>query len=432
MSRIIVVATTEFLTLVKTKAFIIGLLLVPVLIGLSVAFQVFAAQHADVDDHPFAVIDRTGVLYPTIAQASEEHNQKSGSGKTQTGPHFTPSKVDPGERAAEDLKAELSARVRSKDLFAFVEIPATVLDITTTKPDQIDYYTQTPSYDALPDWLNATLQKEITARRFAAASVDRNMVSQLTRSARVTTLGLVERKADGTVSTAKKTNPIATFILPFGMMYLLFIALMSSAPQLLTAVIEEKMSRISEVLISSITPIELMLGKLLGVAAVAVLLALIYLGGAVYGLFATGNIELIQPALLGWFVVYLLCAVLMFGSVFIAIGAACSDLKDSQSMMQPIMILLFLPMLMAVIVLRAPSSTISVVASLVPTATPFLMLIRLAMTPPPPIWQIGLSLVLTVGTTALFVWAAGKIFRVGLLMQGKPPNLPELMRWIRA
>ena len=133
-----------------------------------------------------------------------------------------------------------------------------------------------------------------------------------------------------------------------------------------------------------------------------------------------------------WFVVFLLCAVLMFGSVFIAIGAACSDLKDSQSMMQPVMMLLLLPMFASPIVLRQPDSMVSVVASLFPTGTPFLMLMRLAMTPPPPMWQVALSVAITLGTTALFVWAAARIFRVGLLMQGKPPNLPELLKWIRA
>ena len=119
------------------------------------------------------------------------------------------------------------------------------------------------------------------------------------------------------------------------------------------------------------------------------------------------------------------------GAKIIAIGAMCSDLKDSQAMMQPVMILLTLPLLMSAVVLRAPGSTVAVAASLFPTATPFLMLMRLALTPPPPLWQLVLSIVLTVGTAAVLVWAAGRIFRVGLLMQGKPPNLPELLRWIR-
>ncbi|HUL75045.1 MAG TPA: ABC transporter permease [Vicinamibacterales bacterium] len=432
MSRILVVATTEFLTLVKTKAFIIGILMLPVMLGLSFGFQIFAAKHADVEDHAFAVIDHTGALYPAIAAAAEAHNRESGTGKDRTGPYFLPRQIDSGSKSAADVKADLSARVRQKELFAFVEIPSGVLDIKSTTDDQVNYYTETPSYDPLPNWLSGVLQREITARRFASAAVDPNLVAQLTRRARVTTLGLVERKADGTVSDAKQVNQIATFAVPFGMMYLLFIALMSSAPQLLTAVIEEKMSRISEVLISSITPTQLMLGKLLGVAGVAALLALIYLGGGVYALLQTGQFELVQPALLAWFVVFLLCAVLMFGSVFVAIGAACSDLKDSQSMMQPVMVFLLLPMFASAIVLRQPNSMVSVAASLFPTASPFLMLIRLAMSPPPPIWQVALSVVLTLTTTAVFIWAAARIFRIGLLMQGKPPNLPELLKWIRA
>ena len=100
-------------------------------------------------------------------------------------------------------------------------------------------------------------------------------------------------------------------------------------------------------------------------------------------------------------------------------------------MMQPVMIFLMLPLLAAPVILRAPHSTLSVVMSLIPAWSPFLMLMRLAMTPPPPAWQVALSLALTAITTGVVVWAAGRIFRIGLLMQGKPPNLPELLRWIR-
>ena len=138
-----------------------------------------------------------------------------------------------------------------------------------------------------------------------------------------------------------------------------------------------------------------------------------------------------QVPLLLWFVVFLLVTMLMFGSIFIAIGAACSDLKDSQSMMQPVIFFLLLPLLASPVVIRAPDAPIAVVLSLIPTFTPFVMLVRLALTPPPPMWQVALSLVLTGLATAGFIWAAGRIFRVGLLMQGKPPNLPELLRWIR-
>lgn len=431
MSRILVVATTEFLTLVRTKAFIIGLLMMPAIVGLSIVFQIFAARQSDVDDHHFAVIDHTGVLYDALASAAEEHNAKAIVDGVRKGPRFLPERV-PDQPGASDVSAVvLSDRVRHKSLFAFVDIPATVLDTTRTDADQISYYTETPSYTALPQWLDATLEHEITAKRFQSSSIDPGAVSRLTRPANLSTLGLFEQRSDGTIVEARKVNQLQTFLLPFALMYLLFIALMTTAPQLLTAVVEEKMSRISEVLISSISPMHLLAGKLLGVSAISVLLALVYLGGGIYLSVTSGQFDLIRAPLVAWFLLYLLCAVLIYGSVFIAIGAMCSDLKDSQAMMQPIMILLTLPLLMSAVVLRAPSSTVAVAASLFPTATPFLMLVRLALTPPPPMWQLVLSIVLTVGTAAVLVWAAGRIFRVGLLMQGKPPNLPELLRWIR-
>ena len=432
MNRILVVATTEFLALVKTKAFIIGLLMMPVMVGASIAFQVFAAKHVDKDDHAFAVIDHTGVLFEPLSRAAADHNAKSGPDNARTGPSFTPSAIDPGDRSADDIKLALSERVRHKELFAFVEIPGTVLDLDAPKSATIEYYTETPSYTALPDWMETVLNHEIATRRFAKASVDQSLVTKLTRTTSVSTLGLVERNTNGTIREAKEVNPIETFVLPFGLMYLLFLALMSSAPPLLNAVIEEKMSKISEVLLAAVSPFQLMMGKLIGVAAVATLLALVYVGGGVYAAFSTGHWEFIRVPLLGWFVVYLLCATLMFGSVFVAIGAACTDLKDAQSMMQPAMLVLLLPLFIAPVILKDPNSTIAVVVSLVPTATPFIMLLRLAMTPAPPIWQVGLSLVLTIGATMFLVWAASKIFRVGLLMQGKAPNLREMWRWVWA
>ncbi|HTR77001.1 MAG TPA: ABC transporter permease [Gemmatimonadaceae bacterium] len=432
MNRTLVVATTEFLALVKTKAFIIGLIMMPVLVGISIGVQVFAAKHTDKEDHLFAVIDQTGVLYDSLAAAAKAHNVKSGPDSARTGPYFIPSKIDPGARSLADVEIDLSAQVKSKALFGFIIIPPNILDLDSTTSTAITYYTNTPSYDALPDWIEESLNHEIATRRFAKASVDPALVAKLTRRADVSTLGLVERNPDGSVREAKEVDKFATFLVPFGMMYLLFIALMSSAPALLNAVIEEKMSKISEVLVASISPMQLMMGKLAGVSGVSVLLAIVYLGGALYAAGATGHLDAIHPALLGWFVVYLFCAVLMFGSVFIAIGSACSDLKDAQSMMQPAMILLLLPLFVAPVILRDPSSPFAVGASLFPTASPFIMLMRLAMTPEPPIWQVGLSLVLTIGATIGIVWAASRIFRVGLLMQGKAPSLREMLRWVNA
>jgi ABC-2 type transport system permease protein len=431
MNRILIVATSEFLALVKTKFFIIGLLMMPVMVGVSIGFQVFAAKRVDREDRKFAVIDRTGAFYQGIAAAADEHNRKVGSGATATGPTFSPSEIDLGGRSIDAVKLDLSNQVKAKDLFAFVVIPAGVVD-ADAKAEPIEYYTETPSYETLPSWLDQKLGDAITGQRFAQASIDPKLVAKLTRPVELSKLGLVERAADGSVSHAKKVNDVATFLVPFGLMYLLFIAVMSSAPQLLNAVIEEKMSRISEVLVASVTPFQLMMGKLAGTAVVSVVLALFYLGGGTYALISTGQFDLINPALFAWFILFLLCAVLMFGSIFLAIGAASSDLKDAQGMMQPAMLIVLLPILIAPVIIRAPDSGLAIGASFFPTAAPFLMLIRLAMTPAPPLWQVLLSVVLMLGTACGLVWAAGRIFRVGLLMQGKGATLAEMIRWVKA
>lgn len=431
MSRIFVVARTEFLAIVRGKAFIIGVLMVPALIALSIGFQIFAERRTDVAERRVAVVDRTGVLYDGLAAAAEEHNRETAPDGVRTGPAFVLERIDAADASNEALELRLSERVRDRDLFAFVEIPATLVDPSRTDSDQLRYFTETPSYSPLPQWLRSTLERQAAARRFEAAQVDSSLVERLSRSTTVATLALLSRAADGTITEARRVNEIQTFAIPFALAYLLFVALMTAAPQMLTTVVEEKMSRVSEVLIASVSPAQLMAGKLLGVSAVAVLLATLYALGGVYLLVSSGQPDLVRVPLLLWFAVFLVAAVLIYGSVFIAIGAACSDLKDSQSMMQPVMIFLLLPLLASPIVIRAPDSTLAVVLSLVPTATPFLMLMRLALTPPPPVWQVVLSLVITAATTAALVWAAGRIFRVGLLMQGKPPNLPELLRWIR-
>jgi ABC-2 type transport system permease protein len=443
MRRSLAVANAEFQALIRTKFFIVGILLVPIMVIASIAFTNYAEKQGDTEVHRIAVIDRTGLILAAVQRAAAAPAPKD---TTPVDPEATPGELNtvtkPSNleivpvpvdgRALDDVKVELSNQVKAKALYGFVDIPPTVLSDDASEAVAIDYFTENVSNRDVPRWLNLVINQEITRRRFEAAHVDMSLTDRLSKTTRLTTRALVERSQDGSVQRAREVHSWETFAVPFGLMYLLFLAVMMSAPYMMNAVIEEKMSRISEVLLASITPTQLLAGKLIGIASVSVLLALIYLGGGIYFAFATGEWALVQLSLVPWFLVFLLCAVLIFGSVFLSIGAACSDLKDAQSMMQPSIFFLLIPIFMAPIILNAPNSTLSIVVSLVPTATPFLMLLRLAMTPPPPAWQVGLSLVLTIGTSVLFVWSAGRIFRVGLLMQGKAPNLPELLKWIRA
>ncbi|MEO7191868.1 MAG: ABC transporter permease [Vicinamibacterales bacterium] len=430
MRRVLIVAQNEVLGLVRSKFFIIGILVMPVCVGVLMTFLGYASSRVDHADRRFAVLDRTGVLYPAVQEAAAQYNREKGEGAERSGPHFLPEPV--ADTAGQDdaaLLAGLSDRVRRGDLFAFVEIPAGALDPGSTAA--VKYYTQNTSYVRLSTWLASTLDGQVQQERLKRAGMDPRLVRQLTRRTELASFGLTERRADGSTTEARRVDELQRFGIPIFFLVLMFMSVMSNAQHLINTIIEEKMSKISEVLLGSISSFQLLAGKLVGVVVVSLLLAAVYLIGGAYTLFALGRPDLIDPVLLGWFVVFLLCAALLYGSLFQALSSACSDLKDAQSLLQPAMMMLIMAYLSSMLVLRAPDSALAVGLSFVPVLTPFAMLLRLSMPPGPPLWQALLSVAILMTTTVAVVWAAARIFRVGLLMQGKAPNLPELLRWIR-
>ncbi len=432
MNKILIVAQSEFATLVRSKAFIIGIILLPVVIGGSILLVRATRDAPDLRERTFAIVDHTGVLGPALAEAARPTSAPQDE-RPQDGPpapKLLPVQVDANGRNIEELRLELSDKVRREELFAFVELPADLLNPDSTS--KILYYSDHPSYLVLPRWLETTVSRVVEHVRFQSVGVDTVLVTRLTRPARVDQLGLSARDGSGRVAEAQQVDKARTQGVPLAFLMLMFITIMSSAPQLLNTVIEEKMSRISEVLVGSVTPFQLMMGKLAGGAAVCALLAFIYVCGALGVAYYYGYGDAVAPSQLAWFAFFLLMAVVLFGSIFVAVGAACNDLKDSQNLMTPVMLILMLPMITAGAVLRAPDGMTSTVLSMVPTATPFLMMLRISIHPGPPAWQVAVSVLLVIVTVIFCVWAAGRIFRTGLLMQGKSASFSEIIRWVRA
>jgi ABC-2 type transport system permease protein len=432
MRKVLTIASSEFLTAVRAKGFWIGILFMPVLFGGALALQKVVDRQVDAKPRTLAVIDDTGELLAALRASAETWNSgaRDVGPAVVDGPKFQLEAVDPGTRDREAVRLELSDRVRREELFAFAELPAGLLESGTEQ--KIRYYSSAPAYGELPAWLHRSVMKEVVTRRFAEADVSPVVVHNLIRPLAIEELGLLDRTSDGAIRPAQTVDKIRTIGVPVTFMFVLFIIVMTTTPQLLNSVLEEKMSRISEVLLGSVTPFQLMLGKLLASTSVSAVLTIVYLIGAAFAARRWGYLDVIDPRMLAWFVLFLLLAVTIYGSLFIAIGSACSDLKDAQNLMTPAMMLIMVPALMWPAITRAPQSMLSVGASLFPPATPFLMLLRLALEERPPFWQVGLSVVLTVLTTLLIVWAAGKIVRTGLLMQGKGVGFRELARWVRA
>ena len=445
MSKVWRVALTEYLNAVRSKAFIIGVLALPILMAVSVGVQLYAQKKTDLTPRRFAVLDRSGQIYETLAAKAKARNDWLRTNDASVSvevkgqrlkldlpqqPEFVPEEFKfPGD----DLKAaelQLSERVRRKELFAFVIIGKNILTTGATNHTELLYHTQTPTFQELPSWLDGALNAEIRERRFTAAGVDSQQVRQLSRSVPLQRLGLAEQKASGAVVAAKRENPIATHAVPIGAMMLLFMTVMSSAPALLNTVLEEKMAKISEVLIASVSPFQLMFGKLLGTVFVSLTLSTLYLAGVTWMLWKFDQLDNVPMQLFAWFFLFQLLALLMFGSVFIAIGAACSEIRDAQNLMMPVMMVIMIPMLTWMAVLQSPASPFSRALSLFPPATPLIMFLRIAIPPGPAWWEIALGLVLTSLFTLGCVWASAKVFRIGILSQGQAPSLPKLIAWV--
>jgi len=435
MRKMIVVAMREYSAAVKTKAFLVSLFLMPVLFGGSILVQTAFKDKVDTRDKKFAVVDYTGKIADTIIAKANKRNKSDIFEKEEPGvqrrPRFLIERVAPDDREPDELSFSLSERVRKGDLFGYLVIAKDAV-ATGENPAStaISYYSNSPTYEDFRRWVSRVVNQRIQDIRLTSAHLDPQQIAQLTRPVAVGNLKLVTKDASGNIKPAEATNRAATFLVPICMMMLMFMIIMVSAQPLVQSVLEEKMQRIAEVLLGSIPPFPLMMGKLIGVVGVSLTIATVYLVGGFFALKKAGYAELFPTDVVWWFMVYLALAVLMYGSLFIAIGAAVTDLKESQSLLMPVTLIVVSPLFVWLNVLQEPNAVFSTTLSLIPFATPMLMTIRQTVPPGIPIWQPILGIVLVLATTVLLVYAAGRIFRVGILMQGRGAKPLEMLRWI--
>jgi ABC-2 type transport system permease protein len=219
--------------------------------------------------------------------------------------------------------------------------------------------------------------------------------------------------------------------LPFICGILLFLGVISGGQTLLTSTVEEKATRIIEVLLAAASPLELMWGKLIGQLGVGLVMMGVYVALGLLGLSQFKMLGLLDPQLVVFLFVFYLITYLMYGSLMMSVGAAVNHLADAQGLMGPIMLLLVAPYVLTPFIGQAPNSPFSVAVSFIPPINTFGMIARLASDTPPPMWQAVLTIFVGIAGAAVCVWFASKIFRVSLLMQGKPPNFATMIRWAR-
>jgi len=405
MKKVLLVLTREYLVNVRTKAFLIGVFLTPLWFGLAFVVPGLARQQ-QATDQQVLVVDGTGDLGDAVADALDAMV-------------FDGKKIFAVKQAkqVEDLDA-LKAEIAEGELLAVLLDPS-VLEKPEPPPQGI-LHPNSLGGRAAAARIQAAVNAIVNERVMAAEGISKEDAARLARDA---IRGQALSRGGGVGSEFQT-------LLPLLFMMALYFGIVGISQILVNSTIEEKASRVYELLLSSLSPTQLMAGKVLGICLVGFTLLVLWIGGGLLaaGLQGVGGMLTVGQLLL--FAVYYVLGFLLIASLMVAVGSACNTQKEAQNLMAPISILLALPLMLAILILKDPNGTLATLASFFPPFTPFLMMARISAVPGPPTWQIAASLLLLVAATAVAIFLAGRIFRVGILMVGKPPTLREILRWM--
>jgi ABC-2 type transport system permease protein len=422
MHKVWLVVKREYITRVKTKAFLFTTIALPLLFAGYIAFVVVLARGQGDKTLKVAIVDEGGGLVSSVVPNLKE---KLPNGN----PAFEV--VESFESPGNDKEtlAGLRKRVLAGKLDAYLVIPR-----DAAEGKDIEYYTKNPGELVRTGSLGRAVSDAVITRRLDAQGIHVEDVSKLVAGVGVKLVKITEQ--------GETEEGGETFIVGLVVVMVLYMTLLIYGVSTMRSVLEEKTAHIVEILVSSLRPIQLLLGKILGVAAVGLTQYLIWtVTGALVGTYGAalastfssnaGSFNLhIPPSLLIYMVIFFLTGYFLYASMFATIGAIVSSEQDAQQLQIPVMSPLILGIILLNVVLRNPSSTTSVVLSLIPFFAPLLMLVRIAFQTPP-FWQIALSIGLLVVTTLGVVWFSARIYRVGILMYGKRPSLVEILRWLR-
>lgn len=467
MRKAWLVAMREFSENARTKGFWIGLLIFPILLTAGIKVPALLESKATPTRY-FAVVDPGGELADVVVSAVDARYEsrrneaetlwfleQSGKPEAERTPFEEPRRklvaVDLPEDIDTSSPASLRAGLReylagegrvevdgeSKELFAVLVIPEGFDPLAEAGDESAaEFWCTNLADDDLRDIAEQALAEEFRGREYIATGVDLAEVERINAiDPELTAKDPTKEEGEEEVSKMDELRQWA----PVLFVYLLFISIFQASGMLLNSTVEEKSNRVVEVLFSSVTAWELMIGKLLGIACIGVTMLAFWFGTG-YGvviLLGGADPELIDmilgvlfaPEMIAPFVAYFLLGYLMYAAVFIAIGSMCNTIKESQNFMGPIMVVSMVPLMTMVFIPKDPNGALASFLSWVPPWTPFVMMNRAAASPP--LFDVVGTLLLLIVSVAVAIWAAGRIFRTGILRTGQPPRLLELAKWIR-
>jgi len=421
--KVATVIRREYFARVKTKAFWISTALVPLfMVAMMVGPTLLMARAGG----RFKVALVSGNEKISRAVVSElERQQKA---KEKESDLTITLQVEPPAADAAAQRSQLKREVLDKRLNAVLIIHDDVL-----ASSKAEYLSNNLTAIRLISRLESAVQKVVVRERLIGAGIAAERTAELTRGVDLQTIQLGKNGEEGAGSF------IQSFFLSYIFMFIIWFTMMIYGMYVMRGVIEEKSSRIVEVIVANLRPYELMVGKIFGIGAVGLtqyaIWVLVAMNFAIPGLIGMslgmGKVPVLSPVVLAFFLLFFVLGYILYSTFYAAMGAAFNSEEEAQQMQGILSMIMAVPFVLMMPVMNNPDSTLSVVLSLIPPFAPVLFFLRMTIQMPPA-WQIVLCLVLLIATIFLVARVAAAVYRVGILMYGKKPTLREIVQWARS
>ena len=447
MKKFFAVIKREYLQRVRTKFFIIATVMGPVMLGLFTVLPVYIANINVGGATRLAVVDQSGKIFDAFSNALtngnedlESDNQNSSTATLNSnraeqmkrspqigGQRFEAELVHLNGRSLDEVKRELNERVRANELDGYVIIPPDILG-----NGKAEFYGRNTGDIFTRETVADRLSRAVREQRLSENKIDQRVLRDASRR-----VALVSTKISAQ-GEEKVGGSGFMFVFSFGL--LIYMSVLLYGQLVLGAVIEEKETRIAEILFSSMRSFPLMMGKLVGVSLVALTqlsiwgLAFLLLAGFGVGLAAAQGVPInlphVPPIVFLYFVLFFLLGYFIYATIYALIGSMVTTTQEGGQLAMPIVLMLVAGFYFVFPIIRSPNSSLAFWASMFPFLAPITMMVRIT-TETPPAWQIILSLAIGFATVVGLVWLASRIYRVGMLMYGKKATIPEVWRWVR-
>lgn len=418
MNKILTIMKREYKETVFKKSFIILTIITPFLM---IAITIVPTLLANMDMEELTVLgiyDESGIVSAKLQEALDDTLSNGG-------PRFILNILQSTD-GKENLVAKQKQLISDESIDGFLYIPKNVYG-----SDELIYYSKNIGNFDLNRRLRKTVSDIVVSKRLQNSGIEQQQIDELTKSVGIKTIKITKEGEES------ERGFMSEFFSTFIFIMILYMSLLLYGTSIMRSIIQEKASRIIEVMLSSASPFQLMAGKIIGQGSVgltqyvlwAIFVSLFFLFGARALPLPQDSIHF-APDVLIYFVLFYILGYFLYATMYAAIGAITNTDQEAQQASIPITLLLIVPILLLSLLVKNPNSELIQILSYIPFFSPIIMFARINLATPSFV-EIWGSILILIGTIIFMIWFVAKIYRVGILMYGKRPTLPEIVRWLK-